>query len=618
MRIAVPFVFILTLLVAAMYLDRPRPRADLVIAMTGDVFTLDPQRMSYMQDLRMARAVYEGLVCTDLEGRIIPGVAKSWEVTEDGLEWTFHLREDARWSNGDPVTADDFVYSWRRAMLPDTASDYSSFFFHVRGAKDFFDWRSEALAEFASGGGGKEQAMDLLERTDTKFDELVGLDAVDPHTLKVQLRNPLPYFLDIVAFGALCPVHRETVEGYVSIDPMTGRIQQEHGWTKPGLLVSNGPYALDDWRYKRNMRLKANPHYWNDDSTRSRTIEVRSIEDPNTAVLAFETGAVDWLPSVNAEYRADMLEQRKQYLATHEQRLEELLRDGHGIDHAIAQLPKPIGFQRRNIIAIPTFGTDFYGFNCRPMLNDGNVNPFADPAVRRAFSMSIDKPRLAEFVTRMNEPSAGSLVPPDSIDGYSPPTGLPYDPERARAELANAGWIDRDGDGALENTDGTPFPVVDLLYSTGAPRYKDLSLAMKDMWEKALGVQVQMRGKDTKFYKEDLKQGEFMIGRGGWYGDYRDPTTFLELCHTDDGNNDRKYSCEEFDGLLAQAAAELDPARRMQILQDAERILVERDLPILPLMHFVVVYMYEPDRITGLSHEMQLNQYLSRIHRSGP
>jgi oligopeptide transport system substrate-binding protein len=104
-----------------------------------------------------------------------------------------------------------------------------------------------------------------------------------------------------------------------------------------------------------------------------------------------------------------------------------------------------------------------------------------------------------------------------------------------------------------------------------------------------------------------------MIARGGWYGDYGDPTTFLGLYRTGDGNNDRKYECPEFDALLDRAAAELDPAKRLAILTEAERMIVERDAPVIPICHYVTVYMYDPARLTGLSRHPRLEQYLGRL-----
>jgi oligopeptide transport system substrate-binding protein len=648
MKLVAPLVAILGALLLVLHLDDAPPRADLVFANRGEIFTLDPQRMSWLQDFRMAYALYEGLVRWDTgDFSVVPATAESWTVSPDRLTYTFTLRADARWSNGDPVTAHDFVYAWRRALLPDTAADYSGMFFLIDGAEAFFEWRAEALRQFAARADEIEPdaradlARDLWTETEQRFQADVAARALNRRTLQVTLVRPTPYFLDLLAFGAFHPVYRPSVEGwqvddataetiaahgwaavkpppledraFVAIDPTTGRFVQEHGWTRPPYLVSNGPYALRWWRYKRGLFLEANPCYHSPQRVHSATVACVSLEDINTAVLAFESGRVDWLTDVGTDYEADMIAQRNAYEHRYAERLRALLADGLGPDDALAALPPPADGERRDIHVIPAFGTDFYSFNCRPTLAGGRANPFADPRVRRAFVMSTDKRAIVEQVTRLNEPVLTTLIPPGSIAGYRSPEGLGHDPVRARAELDAAGWRDRDGDGLVENERGKPFPVVDLLYSTNTPRYKNISLALRDMWERELGVRVELRGKENKFFKEDLKTGNFMIGRGGWYGDYGDPTTYLDMCRTGDGNNDRAYSNPAVDDLLDRASLEPDPDRRLELLADAEAIIADRDVPMLVLCQYVQVYMYDPARLTGLSTHPRLTQYLSQL-----
>jgi len=635
----------------AIWLDDTPPRADLVYVNVSEVFTLDPQRMTWMQDLRMAYCLYEGLARWDNDDFTVERAAAEWTISDDRLSYTFTLRPDARWSNGDPVTAHDFVYSWRRAILPDTAAQYSSLFMLIDGAESFFRWRTQALADFSRRADGldtatrRDQARVLWDETERMFATTVGLTATDDHTLRVTLARPTPYFLDLVAFGVFCPVHRPTVEGwtvdpataariresgwadvgpppwpdrsFVSLDPDTGRLRQQHVWTKPGRLVGNGPYVLTDWRYKRGLYIKRNPLYHTPDLIRSETIACVSIEDVNTAVLAFESGRIDWLTDVSVEYQGDLLAQRTAYEARHASEIEAGLSAGRTLDETLAGLPAPTHGQRRNIHMFPTFGTDFYSFNCRPTLGDGRSNPFADAAVRRAFVLSVDKALIVRSVTRLDEPVATSLVPPGSIPGYTPPVGLAYDADGARQQLASAGWTDSDGDGLVEDGNGELFPVVDLLYSTNGTRYRNISLALRDMWQRELGVRVELRGKESKFFREDLRQGNFMIGRGGWYGDYGDPTTFLDLCRTGDGNNVRGYSSQRVDDLLNRAAEEGDPRARFELLQACERLLVTEEVPMLVLCQYVQMYMYEPGRLTGLSRHPRLTQYLWKMKAGG-
>ena len=583
-RILAPFIFLASLILISVWLDRPYPRADVVYANTSENFTLDPQRLSYQHDVRTSRSLFEGLVNVNGEhGTPEAAVAVSWQRGEDGRTWTYHLRDDARWSNGAPVTSHDFIYAWRRAILPDLAADYTGFFLSIEGAKDFFEWRVKALAEFAKSPGGADAADKLWKETESRFATQVGLSAPDDHTLVVKLARPVAYWLDLCAFPAMFPVYPPLVESFTRINPRTAQLEQDPGWTKGGVLVSNGPYQLVQWRPKRSMRFEKNPYYWNAAHVSSQTIESIPIEDPNTAVLAFENGDIDWLTDTIVEYRGDMFDEAKRG-------------------------------QRKNLHVLDAFGTDFFSFKCRPKLADGRANPFANPAVRRAFALAVDKATIVNNITRLDETVATTFIPPDSIPGYQTPAGLAFDPIKARAELADAGWKDRDNDGVVENESGEKFPTVEIMYSAGSPRYRDMAGALSAMWSETLHIQSAPRSRDPLGYKDALKQGDFMIARGGWYGDYGDPTTWLDLCRTGDGNNDRKYSSAEFDALLDKAANELDPARRFQILQDAERIITERDLPMIPICHYVTVYMYDPARLTGLSRHPRLEQYLGRLH----
>jgi oligopeptide transport system substrate-binding protein len=446
----------------------------------------------------------------------------------------------------------------------------------------------------------------------------VRLAAPDDRTLRMTLRRRVPYWPELVAFPPMSPIHRPTFDRFASFDLATGARRVDVEWTKPGNIVSNGALMLADWRYRRSMRLEPNPHHRDAAAGVLRSIEIIPIEDPNTAVLAYEAGGVDWLADVRAPYRPELAARSMRYLERHRAEFDRLRASGRTWDEALAALPAPAAGESRDVHVVPSFGTDFYSFNCRPTLKGGRPNPFAHAGVRRAFARSVDKRALAERVVRMGERVAGSLVPPGSIRGYEPPSGLGFDAAKAREELAAAGWSDRDGDGMPEDASGAPFPAVEVLYSTASPRYRDLSLAMADMWRGALGVAVEVRGKDGKFFKEDLKTGNFTIARGSWYGDYGDPVTFLELSRTGDGNNDRGYSCPEFDALLDRAADEPDAARRMAILRDAERLLVERDLPILPLSHLVTMYMYDPCRVRGITRDASLDQRFQNIRLVEP
>ena len=140
-------------------------------------------------------------------------------------------------NNIDP--AQDFVFSWRRGLLPDTAADYVAFFWMIKGGREFYDWRVNELARF---NPKQASADELWERTLAKFNALVGVKALDSRTLRVELEAPVPYFLDIVAFPVFYPVYPPLLRQYEQVDPKSGRLKSDRGWTKPPRLISNGPF----------------------------------------------------------------------------------------------------------------------------------------------------------------------------------------------------------------------------------------------------------------------------------------------------------------------------------------------------------------------------------------
>jgi oligopeptide transport system substrate-binding protein len=601
-RLFAPVAILVAIVVCVFGFNKNQPRADFVFVNRGDVFTLDPQRMSWLTDMQAAYCLFEGVVrWNTVDFSIEPAAAESFAVSDDGLVYKFHLNKDARWSNGARVTAYDFRYSWMRLLTPDTSSDYSSFFFVIKGARDFWDWRTKQLLD---------KQVVSIEEIEQAFEEMVEINIVDEHTFTVELEHPVPYFLDQLALAVCSPVYKPAVEGWVaggeqhdlalthgwhtidpppmssrewvSVDSKSGRILQQYFWARPESLVCNGPFMLELWRYKRDMRFVRNPYFHSPELTTLDSIHAITIADPNTAVLTFESGALDWLSSVNVDYQPDILKQKE-------------------------------NGDRTNIHAFPTFGTDFFSFNCRPKLNNGDINPFNSSSVRRAFVYATNRESIVEFATRLHEPVVTSIVPPNSIVGYGGVQGLGFDLTMAKKELASAGWEDRDGDGMVEDVHGNPFPTIDLLYTTNTPRYKWISLELRDQWKKHLGVSVELRGTDNKFFSADLHSGNFMVARGRWYGDYGDPTTFLDVFKTENGNNDRGYSNPEIDAALDLAAKELDQKKRLAMLRDVEERLFTEEVPMLVVCQLLQLYMYDPEKVHGLTSHPRLVQHLWRV-----
>ena len=225
--------------------------------------TLDPALMTGVTEHNVAMALLEGLTTTHPATlQPIPGAAEWWEISKDGLVYTFHLRADGKWSNGDPVTAEDFRWSWERALTPATGCKYAEMYFPIVGAEAF--------------NAGKAKWED------------VGVAVTDPLTLRVTLHDPTPYFLELAAFDTLYPVHRATVT--------------KHGdkWTQPGNHVGNGPFRLDDWKPKDRIECSPNPHWWNRKRMRLSKMVIRAIAEQGTSMSEYLAGGVDWIRSIPA------------------------------------------------------------------------------------------------------------------------------------------------------------------------------------------------------------------------------------------------------------------------------------------------------------------------------
>ncbi len=603
-RLLVPFLLLLVLVGVTVLSDRPQPRADFVFSNHAEVTTLDLATMSWQQDFRVARMMYEGLTRKDVfsaDYHVEPGVAERWDVSPDGRVYTFHLREDAKWSNGQPVKASDFVCGWRRVILPDNAGDYSKLFTIITGVEEFQKWRTKAIGDFSKRtdiADRRGEAEALWQETLARFDQTVGIKAVDDRTLRVELVRPTPYFLDLTSFGSLYPCYEPLLKACESVDPETGRMRTSPDWTKPPRNVSNGAFKITVWRFQRDMRFEKNPYYWDRDSIALDTISVPSIQDINAQVMAFRTGAVDWISDVTTGYRADMLEQKQEFYKEHWDEYQALKAQGLDLVEIDRRLPRD---PRKNIHPFPSFGTYFYNFNCQERLPDGRVNPFHDARVRRAFVMAVDKQAIVTNVRRGGEPVATALIPPGSIVGYHSPAGVPFDPVAAKKLLAEAGY-----------PDGKGFITVDILFNKDAGHDLIAQTVAKN-WSEYLGVDVQLSMKEINSIRDDLKDGNYIVSRGSWYGDYGDPTTFLNLSKTGDGNNDRKYSNAEFDGLLEEAKLEADPEKRMRVLERAEAMLMDEEVPVLPIFHYVEVYLFDANRMTGISSHPRLEQMMQWV-----
>jgi len=581
MRLLLPIVILVALVVGSMMLSTPTHQAELTTGYVS-IETLDPQVARASEDIRVTYALFEGLMTFDNDFNVVPGVAASYDVSDDRRTYTFHLRRDAKWSDGHPVTADDFYRAWMLGMLPDTAPPYIDFLHYIDGGKAFTEHAGELLAEVSDLPPTQRlpAARQRIETLHRDFAEMVGVRAPDDHTLIVELAQPTLYFNEIAATWPLFPLPMHVIDELSSVDPGTLMYRRDSQWVKPGhdptTMVSNGPYRLTGWRFKNHIRFEANPHYWNRQIVGPRTVELKNFTAHQAMYNAYHSGTLDiYLGATPLPFAPELIE---------------ALRDG----------------RRDDVHPFNAFGTYYYEFNCRPTWR-GEPNRFADARVRRAFTLAIDKAVITRQVTRLHQQPAGGFVPPNSIKGYTSPDGLGYDVEAARKLLRDAGY-----------GPSKPFGAVTFSYNTGGG-HENVAQAVARMWEMAFdafNVSVKLDPMEWKVFLSKRQSGDFEIARAGWFGDYMDPTTFLDMFVTGNGHNDGGFSNETYDHLLEKAATTLDPDARFELLARAERLLVQEQLPIIPLYYYRIIDLYDEDHVAGVSkHPRNLPLfYRMRVH----
>jgi oligopeptide transport system substrate-binding protein len=481
--------------------------ADLTLNNGDEPQSLDPAIVTGQLEGRIDLALFEGLTTRNAKGEIIPGMAESWDKTPDGLTYTFHLRPGIKWSNGEPLVADDFVKGWERVLNPATASEYAYQLFYLRNAEDYANGK---LKDFSQ----------------------VGVKAPDDHTLVVTLTHPTAFFLELTSFQTLVPEPIATIKKY------------GQNWIKPGNMVSNGPYVLKEWRLNDYILVEANPYYW-------RPVPVHRIK-------VLPTNSPTAVFNLFYSHKSDLVLDTRSIPST-------LVKD-------IKNEPY--------FHASPFGATSFVRFNVKR-------KPFDDVRVRKALALALDKQDIVTKITRCGEPIANTLVPPGNA-GYVAPTGLIYNVEEARKLLADAGY-----------PGGKGFPEVNMLYALRGSS-SGVAEEMQALWARDLGItSIHLRGQEWKVYLNTQQLIDFDLALGAWIGDYNDPQTFIDMFVTDGGNNQTGWGDPQYDAMLATSENTADPVARMKILHDMEKILVEDQVPIVPIYFWVGMSLYYPDKVGG-------------------
>ncbi|HEY8464390.1 MAG TPA: peptide ABC transporter substrate-binding protein [Bacillota bacterium] len=470
--------------------------------------TLDPAKSTGLSEARVQYACFEGLAVYGPNDLPQPGAARKWTVSPDGKTYTFYLRENAKWSNGDPVTAADFEYAWKRLLDPKTAANYASNLYYVKNGAEY------------NTGKIKDPAQ-------------VGIYARDPLTLVVELKAPCSYFPALTIHPSLYPVNRKVVEA--NPDKWAGT---------PQTYVTNGPFKLVNWVHHEKLEFVPNPYYWNRSKVKLDKLICYTIEEQSTGLTMFETGQLDLLDELPR------------------QEIPRLEAEGQ-------------------IKYSSSINTYYYLFNTKKA-------PFNDIRVRKALTLAIDRGQLIKYITKAGEKPALGFVP----------YGIPdAEPQSMFREIGGSYFKDGDlaqakrllAEAGYQNPE--QFPTIEILYNT-SETHKLIAEAIQEMWSKNLKIKVTLTNQEWKVYLQSREQGNFQVARAGWVGDYVDPMTFLDLWVSDNGNNFSGWSNPNYDQLIALAKQTADTKKRLQILHQAEKLLMD-EMPIAPIYFYTRPYLIQ-------------------------
>jgi oligopeptide transport system substrate-binding protein len=470
--------------------------------------TLDIQLATDTTSHLIIHQCIEGLFEYRGDGSIAPTGATGYTVSDDGLVYTVSLRDDAVWSDGVPVVAQQYVDGVIRLLLPETAAEYAWLMYDVEGA----------------------EAFNTGEIDDP---ELVGVKALDDYTLEITLAQPTSYFDTVLPFSTFYPVRLDKVEEFGDL------------WTEPGNYVSNGAYLLDAWEHEAELVLVKNPTYWNADAVKIEKITLPIIQESATFLALYENDEL------------------------------------HGGDVGLPseEMPRivedPVLSEELRILPRP--GVYYVGLNTLRAPTDNVL-------VRKALAASIDRQSIIDNVVQRPWLAPLSCTTPPKIMGHQEfgACGYAFDPEQAQAFLAEAGYPGGEG-----------FPELKFWFNR-ADYNEDVIEAVAAMWEENLGINVELRTNEWAVYldyldacnttKEELAACEFNAYRMGWVMDYGDPQNQLEVVFAPSSTFQYTgWESARFDELMDLAGAEFDFDTREAYYFEADKILCEDEVAIIPI-----------------------------------
>ena len=446
---------------------------------------LDPALNSTVDGAILAIDAFSGLFTYNADHEQIPDLVDTYEVSEDGMTYTFTLKDGLKWSNGEPLDASDFVYSWNRAADPVTASDYGYMFAPIKG----YDEMTEMDADGNLVNPDAQLAVTASE---------------DGKTLTVELTFPCAYFLDLCAFPTYFPVYQEAVE---AADPEGNN---PGAWAlEPGEnFVCNGAYVLTEWNHNSSMTYTKNPNYHRADEVKIEKQEFMLSSDETATFAAYNAGNLDFSDGVPTAEIAGL--------------------EGNPEYHVIENL-----------------GTYYVSFNVNsPMFEGMSAEDAA--TLRKALALFIDRDYIVTNIGQADQVPAGSFIPAGCLDGtgkefknkdYFDPSAEAFESnvEEGKAMLESIGYK-FDDSGMLSAE--TPLSFTYLVNTPGSN--VDVAVAIQaDM--AAVGIDMQISEMEWNVFLNDRKAGNYDVARNGWLMDYNDPLNMLEMWTSDSGNNDCQF-----------------------------------------------------------------------------
>lgn len=523
---------------------------------------LDPGLAQGTHDSWVLNHTFEGLMKNSKDGKAVPGAAEKMEVSEDGLKYVFTLRKDAKWSNGDPVTAHDFEFAWKRALNPEFASDYAFQLYYIKGGEAYNTVQKPGIyyvkdkdgndtkevdhevkyteADLAgldvAGKSDEEVAQMVYEKWLAEKRDEVQVKATDDYTLEVELEKPTPYFDQITAFYTLYPVNKKVVEE----NPDWAKNAETH--------VSNGPFKLTKWNHNAKIEIRKNEHYYNKDAIKIEGVDFDIIESEDTTWQKYAGGEYDILLPLPQSV-VPMLR---------EEGTEELQIGGE-------------------------VGIYYYNLN-------GTQKGFDNVNIRKGLSYALDRKTICDKIAQGGQIPAFGLIPPGLIDDQ----GKDFRGEQGELFEFNVEKANEYFEKGLEETGLTKedFNGKVILYNT-QEGHKKIAQVVQSMWKENLGIEFALENTEFQTKLDREKARDYDVSRAGWVGDYADPMTILDLWVTGGSFNDSAYSNPKYDELIEKAKSSADNKVRMDAMKEAEKLIVD-EMPVIPIYYYTQPYAVKP------------------------